>query len=48
MADQIPAKLKSIPLASFAKRATQLERFKPIVTYWREYRLVMLIGDQAC
>lgn len=38
MADAIPAKLKPLQLAPFAKRAAQLERFKPIVTYWREYR----------
>ena len=36
MADAIPAKLKALQLAPFAKRAAQLERFKPIVTYWRE------------
>jgi vacuolar protein sorting-associated protein VTA1 len=38
MADSIPAKLKPLQLAPFAKRAAQLERFKPIVTYWRELR----------
>lgn len=38
MADTIPAKLKGLQLASFVKRAAQLERFKPIVTYWREHR----------
>ena len=38
MADTVPAKLKSLQLASFAKRAAQLERFKPIMTYWCEYR----------
>lgn len=37
MADTVPAALKGLQLASFAKRAAQLERFKPIVTYWREY-----------
>jgi len=37
MADAVPAALKGLQLASFAKRAAQLERFKPIVTYWREY-----------
>lgn len=35
MADTVPAKLKSLQLAPFAKRAAQLERFKPIITYWR-------------
>jgi hypothetical protein len=38
MADTVPGKLKVLQLAPFAKRAAQLERFKPIVTYWREYR----------
>jgi hypothetical protein len=37
MADAVPGKLKALQLAPFAKRAAQLERFKPIVTYWREY-----------
>ena len=37
MSDTIPAKLKGLQLAPFAKRAAQLEKFKPIVTYWREY-----------
>jgi len=37
MADAIPAKLKSLQLAPFAKRAAQLEKYKPIVTYWCKY-----------
>jgi hypothetical protein len=36
MADSVPAKLKAAQIAPFAKRAAQLERFKPIVTYWCE------------
>ena len=36
MADAIPGKLKSLQLAPFAKRAAQLEKFKPIITYWCE------------
>lgn len=36
MADAVPATLKPLQLAPFAKRAAQLERFKPIITYWRE------------
>jgi hypothetical protein len=36
MGDTVPAKLKSLQLAPFAKRAAQLEKFKPIVTYWRK------------
>jgi hypothetical protein len=39
MGDTVPTKLKSLQLAAFAKRAAQLEKFKPIVTYWREYRV---------
>jgi hypothetical protein len=37
MADAIPTKLKGLQLAPFAKRAAQLEKFKPIVTYWCMY-----------
>jgi vacuolar protein sorting-associated protein VTA1 len=37
MADAVPARLKGLQLAAFAKRAAQLERFRPIVTYWCEY-----------
>ncbi|KAF1839988.1 DUF605-domain-containing protein [Cucurbitaria berberidis CBS 394.84] len=55
MADTIPAKLKRLQLASFAKRAAQLERFKPIVSYWLRFYLVQRIiasglhsADQAC
>ncbi|KAH6638062.1 Vta1 like-domain-containing protein [Boeremia exigua] len=43
MADAIPAKLKSLQLASFAKRAAQLERFRPIVTYWLRFHMVQKI-----
>jgi hypothetical protein len=39
MADNVPAKLKGLQLAPFAKRAAQLEKFKPIITYWRRYKL---------
>ena len=38
MASVTPAKLKKLQLAEPAKRAAQLERVKPIITYWREYR----------
>ncbi|KAI4685388.1 uncharacterized protein J4E84_006116 [Alternaria hordeiaustralica] len=55
MADTVPAKLKSLQLASFAKRAAQLERFKPIVTYWLRFYIVQRIiagglhsADQEC
>ncbi|CBX95503.1 hypothetical protein LEMA_P026550.1 [Plenodomus lingam JN3] len=55
MADTIPTKLKGLQLASFAKRAAQLERFKPIVTYWLRFYIVQRIissglhsADQEC
>ncbi|CAG5173979.1 uncharacterized protein ALTATR162_LOCUS7710 [Alternaria atra] len=55
MADTVPAKLKSLQLASFAKRAAQLEKFKPIVTYWLRFYMVQRIiagglhsADQEC
>ncbi|KAF2035844.1 Sec1-like protein [Setomelanomma holmii] len=34
MADNVPGKLKGLQLGAFAKRAAQLEKFKPIITYW--------------
>jgi hypothetical protein len=37
MADAVPTKLKRLQLAPFAKRAAQLEKFKPIITYWCKY-----------
>ncbi|KAJ4382731.1 hypothetical protein N0V86_001953 [Didymella sp. IMI 355093] len=40
MADAVPAKLKPLQLAPFAKRAAQLARFKPIVTYWLRFHMV--------
>ncbi|KAH9879154.1 hypothetical protein J1614_002591, partial [Plenodomus biglobosus] len=55
MADSLPAKLKGLQLASFAKRAAQLERFKPIVTYWLRFYIVQRIiasglhsADEEC
>ncbi|KAJ4336444.1 hypothetical protein N0V95_008619 [Ascochyta clinopodiicola] len=55
MADTIPAKLKPLQLTPFAKRAAQLERFKPIVTYWLRFHTVQKIigaglhsADAAC
>ncbi|UPX11349.1 uncharacterized protein EKO05_0001955 [Ascochyta rabiei] len=55
MADAIPAKLKPLQLAPFAKRAAQLERFRPIVTYWLRFHTVQKIigaglhsADAAC
>ncbi|KAF3001263.1 hypothetical protein E8E13_003698 [Curvularia kusanoi] len=43
MADAVPAKLKPLQLAPFAKRAAQLERFKPIITYWLRFHIVQKI-----
>lgn len=34
MAENIPTKLKAAQIVPFAKRAAQLERFKPIISYW--------------
>ncbi|RII07055.1 hypothetical protein CUC08_Gglean008023 [Alternaria sp. MG1] len=55
MADTVPAKLRSLQLASFAKRAAQLEKFKPIITYWLRFYIVQRIiagglhsADQEC
>ncbi|KAF2869567.1 Vta1 like-domain-containing protein [Massariosphaeria phaeospora] len=41
MAATVPAKLKDI--AVFAKRAAQLERFEPIVTYWLRFYMTQKI-----
>ncbi|KAF2634973.1 DUF605-domain-containing protein [Massarina eburnea CBS 473.64] len=43
MADHIPAKLKAAQIAPFAKRAAQLEKFKPIVSYWLRFYMVQKI-----
>ncbi|CAI6279371.1 unnamed protein product [Periconia digitata] len=43
MADNIPAKLKPALITPFVKRASQLERFKPIVTYWLRFYVVQKI-----
>ena len=45
MAAQLPAKLRTPELQRFATRAAQLEKFKPIVTYWLEYYILQqLLG----
>jgi vacuolar protein sorting-associated protein VTA1 len=45
MAAQLPAKLRTPELQRFATRAAQLEKFKPIVTYWCEYYILQqLLG----
>ncbi|KAF1808202.1 DUF605-domain-containing protein [Eremomyces bilateralis CBS 781.70] len=40
MAANIPAKLKSLDITRFAVRASQLEKFKPVIAYWCEYHIV--------
>lgn len=40
MALQLPAKLKIGEIQRFASRAAQLEKFRPIVTYWCEYYIL--------
>lgn len=34
MAANIPAKLKNADIVRFVHRATQLEKFKPVISYW--------------
>ncbi|KAL5116938.1 Vacuolar protein-sorting-associated protein 33 [Pleosporales sp. CAS-2024a] len=55
MADAVPGQLKRLQLAPFAKRAAQLEKFKPIITYWLRFHMVQKIiaaglhsADQEC
>ncbi|KAH7076922.1 Sec1 family-domain-containing protein [Paraphoma chrysanthemicola] len=55
MADNVPAKLKGLQLGQLAKRAAQLEKFKPIITYWLRFHIVQKIiasglhsADQEC
>ncbi|PVI02490.1 DUF605-domain-containing protein [Periconia macrospinosa] len=43
MADNIPAKLKPAQIGPFVKRANQLEKFKPIITYWLRFYVVQKI-----
>lgn len=45
MATQLPAKLRTPELQRFATRAAQLDKYKPIVTYWCEYYILQqLLG----
>ncbi|KNG46604.1 duf605-domain-containing protein [Stemphylium lycopersici] len=55
MSSVTPAKLKKLQLAEPAKRAAQLERVKPIITYWLRFYIVQRIiagglhsADQEC
>ncbi|KAK4550388.1 hypothetical protein LTR36_003355 [Oleoguttula mirabilis] len=43
MAAQLPAKLKAADCQRFATRAAQLEKYRPIVTYWCEYYILQQI-----
>ncbi|QIW96430.1 hypothetical protein AMS68_001948 [Peltaster fructicola] len=43
MSSQLPAALKAADIQRFATRASQLEKYKPIVTYWLEYYILQRI-----
>ncbi|PSK60660.1 Vacuolar protein sorting-associated protein VTA1 [Elsinoe australis] len=43
MAAALPAKLKIPSITPFANRAAQLEKFRPIVSYWCNYQIVQQI-----
>ncbi|KAK4957841.1 hypothetical protein LTR66_013208, partial [Elasticomyces elasticus] len=47
MAANIPAALRSADITRFAHRATQLEKIKPIVTYWCYYYIVNQILNKG-
>ncbi|KAF2186989.1 DUF605-domain-containing protein [Zopfia rhizophila CBS 207.26] len=55
MATTIPARLKDADVAQFAHRASQLEKFKPIITYWLRFFITQRIigkglhlADEEC
>ncbi|GAB7344717.1 hypothetical protein MBLNU457_3187t1 [Dothideomycetes sp. NU457] len=55
MAASLPAKLKIPSIVPFANRAAQLEKFRPIISYWCEYYIVNQIltkglhsADEEC
>ncbi|KAK5124284.1 hypothetical protein LTR85_001987 [Meristemomyces frigidus] len=55
MAAALPAKLKAADCQRFATRAAQLEKYRPIVTYWCEYYILQQIlsrhlhtADEEC
>ncbi|TKA63652.1 hypothetical protein B0A49_07983 [Cryomyces minteri] len=55
MAARVPAKMKSADVTRFAHRAAQLDRYKPIVSYWCDYHIVQQIlakglhtADEEC
>jgi len=37
MATSVPEPIKAADLGRFATRAAQLEKFKPVISYWCEY-----------
>ncbi|EDU50771.1 short-chain dehydrogenase reductase sdr protein [Pyrenophora tritici-repentis] len=43
MSDKVPVKLKGLQLTQCAKRAAQLERHMPIMTYWIRFYMVQRI-----
>ncbi|KAK6435113.1 hypothetical protein LTR95_008700 [Oleoguttula sp. CCFEE 5521] len=43
MAIDLPAALKPADCQRFATRAAQLEKFRPIITYWCEYYILQII-----
>ncbi|KAK5171949.1 uncharacterized protein LTR77_003586 [Saxophila tyrrhenica] len=43
MATQLPQKLRIGEVQRFASRAVQLEKFRPIVTYWCEYYILQYV-----
>lgn len=47
MAMQLPTALKTPEVQPFATRAAQLEKFKPIVSYWLEYYILQHILTNA-
>ncbi|KAK7725973.1 hypothetical protein SLS57_003562 [Botryosphaeria dothidea] len=55
MTSKIPAGLKAADITRFATRAVQLEKFKPVISYWCEYYIVNQIiakglhtADEEC
>jgi vacuolar protein sorting-associated protein VTA1 len=43
MAATIPGKLKTADVQRFATRAAQLEKYRPVVSYWLEYFILQII-----
>ncbi|KAF2790946.1 DUF605-domain-containing protein [Melanomma pulvis-pyrius CBS 109.77] len=46
MAATLPAKLRDAKITSFVKRAAQLEKHKPIITYWLRFYIVQKVISQ--